>query len=99
MMKVLIEKRFSNCFATYQHVDLSFDEEINKEFIEYLSVIGTVQCNFEMEKPFFRIKSFSDYLINGAIGNTSLRLLVPIKKCDEIVDEFKIVVDKYHFGC
>jgi len=94
-MKVLKEKRFSNCFATYQHVDIYFDEEINREFIDYLSVIGTVQCNFDVEKPFFRIKAYVDYLINGAIGNTSLRLLVPIKKCDDIVDAFKIVVDKF----
>lgn len=89
-MKVINYKQVEDCLEGTNIRDLLLDEPINKEFVEKLARLGKLFFYEDMKKPFFKIIVRGKYTIKGAIGNSSIRVMLPenaeFEMMKEIID-------------
>ncbi|MBI5325285.1 MAG: hypothetical protein HZB41_08455 [Ignavibacteriae bacterium] len=93
MMKIVRTKTIRNCSQSNNQIDLFFDDRINMEFLVNLSSNGKLEIFENFEKPFFRLHYKNKYLLKGALGNSKARLFLPEANCNEVLEEFKNIID------
>ena len=94
-MTVVSIKKADACVEGNIGYDVVFDEAIDKNFTDYLGMLGKYIYNDAFDVPFYKVIIRGMYSIKGSIGNYSLRLLIPESIEADIIDKFKKYVDKY----
>ncbi|TAL67011.1 MAG: hypothetical protein EPN82_15670 [Bacteroidetes bacterium] len=92
-MKIARIKVIRNCSQSNNQIDLFFDDKISREFLGLLALSGKLEVFDNFEKPFFRLHYKNKYVLKGALGNKKARLFLPESNCDEILAEFKTLIN------
>jgi hypothetical protein len=86
-VKVLGHKKVEGCLEGTNVYDIFLKENIDENFITFLSNFGKLIQNNEIENPFFKIIVKGKYTIKGSIGNKSVRILLPDSNYNELLTE------------
>ena len=95
LMNVVKFHKAKNCMASNNAVDVLFDGEIDRQFIEFIAEEGKMTLYENFPKPFFVIEIKKKYLIKGALGNDNARMYLPEKNCDKILEDFRFFVEEF----
>ncbi len=94
-MKVVKTKKVEGCLDSKNAVDVLYDKEVTKDFIEYLGNLGKLIYKNNLEKPFYRVIVRGEYTLKGSEGNMTTRVLLPEKFDEGWEKEFIDFVEKY----
>lgn len=85
-----------DCFDGSFIKEVSFNEEINKDFINYIGQFGDLNYYSTFLRPFYKINVPKKFILKGVEGNTTARIIffreslnLSIEYFINIVKEFK----------
>lgn len=84
-----------DCFDGSFIKEVSFDEQINIEFINYIGQFGNLNYYSTFLKPFYKINVPKKFILKGVEGNTTARIILFRETLNLSIDYFIHIVDKY----
>ncbi|ROL60007.1 hypothetical protein D9V87_03055 [Bacteroidetes/Chlorobi group bacterium MS-B_bin-24] len=76
-MKVVKQKKVTDCYESSNTIDLILSAPITKPFVEHLGQLGKLLLFDEFDIPYFKVIVKGEYTIKGAFGKKTIRILLP----------------------
>lgn len=93
-MEIVKIKKMSNCLEGQTIKEFYLDEEMDKDFIDYLSKKGKMKYYPFLERSFFKIFS-EDFILKGLDGNSHIRVIFNTKDFEKLEEEIKKYISSY----
>jgi hypothetical protein len=84
-MKVLKQKKVTDCYESNNTIDFLLSAPISKEFVEHLGKLGKLLLFEDFDIPYFKVIVKGEYTVKGAFGKKTIRILLP-----EDVEEYPL---------
>lgn len=75
MLKILEIKDIEDCQGNIFIKEITLNQNVTKELIEWLGGFGTLQYYANLKNPFYKIKFPEGYLVKGSEGRSVMRVL------------------------
>jgi len=76
-MKVVKQKKVTDCYESSNTIDFILSAPITKPFVEHLGQLGKLLVFDEFDIPYFKVIVKGEYTIKGAFGKKTIRILLP----------------------
>ena len=96
-MKIINYEIVEGCIEGKNVYDAVLSEEIDEDFINYLSKLGKMIYIKDIPIPYFRIIVRAKYTMKGNLGKSELRIILPDNTGFEYLDEINNYVFQYNF--
>ena len=94
-MKLMYFEYIEGCLEGQNVHDAYLNDEVDKNFSEYLGKLGKFSVYTDFEKPFYRVIVKGKYTIKGSLANNYFRIIMPDDELLNYLQEIKDYINNY----